>query len=61
MDLSENMCLCFTQQKSNHKKIWTEGKNKMITKKENEDYILYFAGNTLIFSENKKTGETKHY
>lgn len=33
----------------------------MITKKENENYILYFAGNKLIFSENKKTGETRHY
>lgn len=30
-------------------------------KKENETYILYFAGSTLIFSENKKTGETRHY
>ena len=33
----------------------------MITKKENDTYILYFAGNKLIFSENKKTGETRHY
>lgn len=32
-----------------------------MTKKENETYILYFAENKLIFSENKKTGETKHY
>ena len=30
-------------------------------KKENDIYILYFAGNTLIFSENKKTGETRYY
>lgn len=33
----------------------------MITKKENETHILYFAGNKLIFSENKKTGEIKYY
>ena len=32
-----------------------------MTKKENDTYILYFAGNTLIFSENKKTGEIKYY
>lgn len=30
-------------------------------KKENEDYILYFVGHTLIFSENKKTGEIVYY
>lgn len=32
-----------------------------MTKKENDTYILYFSGNKLIFSENKKTGEIKHY
>lgn len=30
-------------------------------KKEDDTYILYFAGNTLIFSENKKTGEIQYY
>lgn len=33
----------------------------MIIKKENEDYILYFADNKLIFAENKKTGKITYY
>ena len=33
----------------------------MITKKENDLYILYFADNKLIFAENKKTGVITYY
>ena len=33
----------------------------MITKKENDIYILYFVDNKLIFTENKKTKEITYY
>ena len=41
-------------------KIFLRGE-KMITKKENEDYILYFADHKLISVVNKKTGKITYY
>ena len=60
MDLSEKICVYALHNKKATMKNMDGRKKKMI-KKENEDYILYFVGNTLIFSENKKTGETIYY